>query len=237
MAVYERISADLAQQVRSGLLVPGERLPSEGELAQRYGVTRMTIRHAVEQLVRDGLLFRRWGVGTFVAEERPAYRSFNRLQSFAEDIAAEGRALMTKVLIQEEVAAPPAVAEALALAQGAPVVRWERVRLLENRPVALQHSWVPLSICPLLPRLALVNGSLYATLAAEGGVKLGSAEQTVVPVAAGRPEAAALAVPRGTPLLRIERVTRDVNAQVVELARSWTVADLPIVMRLTRGER
>ena len=235
MAAYERIKTNIAEQIWSGHFQPGERLPSEGELARHYGVTRMTVRHALDQLVRDGLVQTRWGVGTFVSGGEPAFRTFNRLRSLSEEIAEGGRTLGTKILVQAEAAASKDIAEKLSLNEGVRVARLQRVRMLEGRPVALQDSWVPLSVCPSLAQVELIEGSLYKTLMAQG-IVLGSAVQTVTAVSAKKDQSALLGVPKGAPLLQVDRLTSDSGGRLIELAWSWTVADLPIVMRLTRNE-
>lgn len=237
MPAYERIRADIAQQIESNLIEAGERLPSEDELAKRYGVTRMTVRHALEQLVSDGLIQRRWGVGTFVLGALPPHRTFNRLQSLSEELATEGKALATKVLEQVQADADREIAEKLELEPGASVVSVQRVRSLNGRPVALQHSWIPLAVCPRLVRLTLSEGSLYATLAAEAAVVFGAADQVVTAVPAEGPVAEHLAVRKGSALLHIERLTYDTGGRAIEFARSWTAADLPIVMRLSRATK
>jgi GntR family transcriptional regulator len=100
---YERIRADLESQVRSGILRPGAQIPSESALAEQYGVTRMTVRQALEQLSSDGVLVERRGLGTFVAEPRATYRKLNRLSSFRDEVGVEGHKVDTEVKAREVV--------------------------------------------------------------------------------------------------------------------------------------
>lgn len=234
-AAYERIRADIGHKIASGQVAVGERLPPEQALAKRYGVTRMTVRHAVDHLLADGLVTRKWGVGTFISDPRPAHRSFNRLQGLAEEMANEGRELRTEVLALEEIAPmPEEIAKALALDGEAVAVFLKRLRFLEDRAVSLQHSWLPFSICPSLVRVPLVGGSLYATLKEEAGIELSTAEQTVTAVAARKAEAELLEIRPGAPLLSVERCTIDTKGRVIEYAHSWSIPEMPVVMRLNR---
>ncbi len=237
MPAYERIRTDIAHQIASRVIEAGDRLPSEDELARHYGVTRMTVRHALDHLVTDGLIKRRWGVGTFVLGALPPHRTVNRLQSLTEELTTAGKLLTTKIVEQLQTSADGEIAEKLDLEPGASVVSLRRLRSLDGRPVAVQHSWVPMAVCPTLSRAALINGSLYATLTAEAGVALGAADQVVTAIGADHVLSELLQVRKGAALIHTERVTFDAGGRPVEFARSWTAPDLPIVMRLSRAPK
>jgi GntR family transcriptional regulator len=231
---YERISEDLTERIESGEMNPGERLPGEHDLAARYGVTRMTVRHALSSLVERGLIYRRHGVGTFVADPSRRRRSLNRLTSFTEDMAVGSREVVTTLLQKDVRVADADVAAALELSDGAEVIYIARLRTVNDCPSALQSSWVPYGRCPALARQDLIEQSLYKTLERACDVTLKYADQHIRAVAAGEEEASALEVEAGSPLLRTERITRDDRDVAVELARSWTRPEFELVTRLER---
>lgn len=231
---YERISEDISERIESGEMSPGERLPAENDLASRYGVTRMTVRHALSSLVDRGLIYRRHGVGTFVADPSRRRRSLNRLTSFTEDMEAGSRKVETTTRIKEVLVPEAEVLTALGLGDGAEAIYFSRLRTVDGCPSALQNSWVPLGRCPALARQELIEDSLYKTLERSCDVVLKYADQHITAVAAGDEQAKALDVPVGSPLLRTERITRDDRDVAVELALSWTRPEFELVTRLER---
>ncbi len=208
-------------EILDGLLAssePGQRLPSERELAERYGVARMTVRGVLGRLASEGLVYRIQGQGTFVAQPRVAQPS--TLTSFSEDMAARGMRPGTIVLAQEVVPASDAVAHRLELAAGEPIVRIERIRSGDGEPIALERTHLPAARFPGLDEVDLVSASLYATLASVYGCELATSEQRIAAVGVGDAEAHLLHIEPATPALRIERVTRDGEGAVIEFVRS-----------------
>ncbi len=197
---------------------PGERLPSERELASRHGVARMTVRGAIDQLVRDGRVHRVQGQGTFVSEPRIAQSA--SLTSFSEDMAARGMVPSSIVLAQEVVPSVSAVALALELPEGEPIVRIERIRQGDGDPIALERSHLPARRFRGLDQVPLSDRSLYQVLHDEFGCELGTSEQRIAAVALSDAEAHLLHTASDTPALRIERVTRDTERSPVEFVRS-----------------
>lgn len=216
------------QQIRDALraemakLPPGARIEGEAGLAQRYGVTRVTIRHALSGLVAEGLLVRQQGRGTFVLERPAAARPLSRLTSFSEDVSHLGVEISTTMLVQEEISPPSNIRHQLALDEGAHAIHLARVRAFDGQPVAIQHAWIPAGLCPSLAWEPLRNGSLYQTLEQRFGIRLVRAEQRISAVTATREQASLLKVKQRSPLLHIERRTFDASGRPVEYALSWT---------------
>lgn len=217
--LYTRLQDHLRALVADGRLSPHERVPSERELSERFGVSRMTARHALSQLVAEGVLYRRRGAGTFVAEPK-IRQGLLTLTGFTEDMLARGLRPGARVLDLGVHAAPPEVAAALEIAAGEPVVRIERLRLADDQPMALERSHLPAGRFPGLERHSLHDRSLYRVLAEEYGLVLRSARQTLEPAAAGRREADALQIKRGALLLLLERTTYDDAGRPIEFVRS-----------------
>ncbi|WP_068800541.1 GntR family transcriptional regulator [Pseudonocardia sp. HH130630-07] len=229
---YQVIYQDLSAQIASGSLAPDVQLPSEADLAERYGVSRMTVRQAVRQLQDEQLLVRRRGAGTFVTRPSAQRRRLNRLGSFAQEMGTDETRVRTRLRGHETVAAPEEVRDRLGLGAGQEVIRIERLRLVDDRPAALQVSWLPYAQVPLLARADLSSGSLYRTIREQYGLRLTWADQEVTASAASAEQARALEVRRGAPLIASVRITHDQGSTPVEFARSWTRPEFPLSIRL-----
>ncbi|MBK0868928.1 GntR family transcriptional regulator [Saccharopolyspora sp. HNM0986] len=227
--MYEVIRGDLLEQITTGSLPPEDRLPSEKELAERYGVSRMTVRQALDALVRERLVVRRRGAGSFVAPPRVRSRRLNRLGPFGDEVAEE----VTTTELRRAVVHPPGrVGEVLGLDETAEVVRLFRLRTVDGTPAAVQESWVPVAAAPGLARAELVAGSLYRTLAERCGVAVSWAEQEITACAATKELAGLLQVAVRAPLTEAHRTAHDESGLAVEYALSWTRPEFPFVVRL-----
>lgn len=194
------------QQLREllvGLAVPGRAIPSERELVATYGVSRETVRKAVDGLVADGLLRRTPGLGTFAVQ--PRLESTLHLASFSQDMRRRGLRPASRLLSVEREAPPNAVATALELADGEPAWHLVRVRLADDAPIAHEDGWYPAGLFPGLDRHDLAVRSLYELLGAEYGRWIDRAEQDLWAETADAALAATLAAPPGMPLLAFRR--------------------------------
>jgi GntR family transcriptional regulator len=234
VSTHERIASDLRGRIESGELGTAERLPGEEALADGYGVARMTVRHALTSLAEAGYVYRRHGVGTFVADPARRRRSLSGLRSFREEMEEAGRTVSTRLLASAVEPAGADVAAALAIAAGEEVVFLARLRDVDGEPMALQHSWLPAALCPGLEQDAGAADSLYAALEERYGVRPEYADQRIAAVAADAERAAALDVAAGSPLLQIERTARDSRDRAVEVARSWSRPDFELFTHLER---
>lgn len=194
------VLADLA--VRE--LGPDVAIPSERELMTTYGVSRATVRRAIDTLVTDGLLRRIHGKGTFVA--RPRLESTLHLASFSQDMRRRGLTPSTRSLGIERELPPTDVAAALALGRSGEAWRIERVRLADGQPIALEQGWYPEAALPGLDREDL-GGSLYEVFRTRYGHTIDAAEQTLWGETADVTLARRLDAPIHTPLLVFRRVS------------------------------
>lgn len=199
-------------------LGPGEKLPSERWLAERYGVARMTARRAVDRLVVAGSAYRVPGQGTFVADARLAQPE--ELTSFSEDMRQRGLEPSSDVLVQEVLAAPASIARQLEIAPDDWVLRIERVRRADGEPIAIERAHLPAGRFPGLEQEDLSRGSLYELLRRRWGVEIQVAEQAITAAPVADEEAELLGTVVGAPALFISRTTRDHDGLVVEWVRS-----------------
>ncbi|MFF2021554.1 GntR family transcriptional regulator [Streptomyces sp. NPDC058171] len=210
--LYFQLAQQLEAAIERGTLTPGSLLGNEIELAGRLGLSRPTVRQAIQSLVDKGLLVRRRGVGTQVVHsqvKRPL-----ELSSLYDDLAAAGQRPATRVTVNGLVPATAEVAVALGVAEGAEVHRIERLRLAHGAPLAYLRNHLPAGLLALeTPRLE--STGLYRMLRA-AGITLHSARQSVGARAATAGEAELLAEPEGAPLLTMGRTTFDDTGRAVE---------------------
>ncbi|MDI3298041.1 MAG: GntR family transcriptional regulator [Bacillota bacterium] len=223
---HEQILGRLLEAIQGGELPVGARLPSERELAERFGVSRMTGRRALQELVELGLAERQVGRGSFVVQVK-VRQQLQGLTSFTEDMRALGMRPSSRVL---DVARRLPDAEAqrlLGLRRGEPVLYLKRLRLADGRPMALEINHLPLVRLPgleSLPREAL-EGSLYELFGSRWDRRPASATQTLEADLAGPEEARLLEVRPGAPILRITRLSRDQDGIPLEFVRSYYPGD------------
>ena len=199
-------------------LSPGTALPSERVLADRYGVARMTVRGEIDRLTSEGLTYRVHGRGTFVAEPRVAQELI--LSSFSEDMRARGLSPGSNVLARELVEASDGLALRLELAPAAKVLRLDRVRTADGRPLAVEEAYVPTSRYPGIEDVDFSDASLFEVLSDGWNVRLRDADQRVVAVAIDAEDAKVLKVAPGSAGLRFQTLTRDADGTPVYYAIS-----------------
>lgn len=222
--LYFQIKSRLLDGIETGRYKPGDRIPSERELTDEFGVSRMTARQALKELENQGYLYRVQGKGTFVATPK-LDQPLMALTSFTEDMRRRGMTAAARVLSVGEPPAGPHVGRALGIDSGAQVFRLERLRLADGQPMALEISHVPVEVCPGLADVDFSSTSLYFVLAERFGIRLRHGGQSLEAVSAGSYEAEVLQVREGVPLLLMERLAYGEGDRRVEFVRSWYRGD------------
>jgi GntR family transcriptional regulator len=223
--VHAQIEQWLMEQITAGLVVPGDRLPGERDLAAALRVSRMTLRRALDDLARRGVLVRLPGRsgGAFVAEPKIDC-DLTGLAGFTEQMRRAHRRAGATVLTAATVEAAQDVAAALRVPVGAPVHQLVRIRSADGATLALERSWLPAGHLPGLLQHPL-TGSIYELLAERYDLAPHTAVEYLEPVSATSADAAALGVPRGAPLMQVERTALSVAGLPVEFARDLYRAD------------
>ncbi len=203
---YYRVKEALLERITEGVLPPGALVPSEPELCDEFGVSRITVRKAIGDLVHEGKLRTVQGKGTFVMAPKLQERFVQRAFGIHEDMERRGLRLTTTVLHQEVIPAPPEVAARLEVRRGEPVHLLERLRSVEDDKLLLSTTYIPAFLCPGLVDDDLSSGSLYRLLRERYGVKIGRGERSLEAVAAGQREARLLDLALASPLLLLDTV-------------------------------
>ncbi|MFJ9179170.1 GntR family transcriptional regulator [Streptomyces sp. NPDC102360] len=210
--LYFQFAQQLQQLIESGVLPPGTRLSNEIALADQFGLSRPTMRQAMQHLVDKGLLARKRGVGTQVVTNR--IRRQVELSSLYDDLERDGRHPRTKVLSVTTRPADAEVAAALRIGEGVDVLTVERVRFADDQPIALLRNHLPAGLVDLTAD-ALAETGLYQLLR-RSGVDLSSAQQAIGARRATATEARLLEESRGATLLTMTRTAYDDAGSPVE---------------------
>jgi GntR family transcriptional regulator len=234
--LYVQIKRLLEREIADSALPPHSRVPSERELSEQYGISRMTARQALAELIHEGRLYTSAGKGTFVAEPK-INQSVHSLTSFSEDMRARGVTPTTRLLRREIIVANPVVAERLRLARQAPVICLERLRLGNTEPMAIEIAFLAFEGMEQLMHMDL-EGSLYALLRHEFNLIPATAIQECEAALAPPRERLLLHLRRGAPVLKIQRTTFDSQQRPFEYVQSIYRGDrYRFVARLVREGR
>lgn len=212
-------------EIAEGRLAPGARLPPERELCERLSISRVTLRKALGRLVSDGVLESSHGRGWFVARGGASRKDWpNSLESFSETAERMGLVATSRILRWEVAAATLDEAEELSIAPGTPVFHLERVRLLNDVPIAIDDSRVPTDLVPGLDDVDFSRASLYDELA-KAGLDLGRAESTIEAREADEFVSANLSIPIGKPVLVMRQVVVDAADRPMFMSRILYAGD------------
>lgn len=222
-SLVEQVRDSLLDDLIAGKLAPGAKLANENELADRFGVSRATVRDAVRGLMDAGYLARRHGSGTYVTSAPRTRHPLETTVSYTAMIREAGHKPAETILSKG--VRPPAEAERdlLGLANGESVIEVERIRLAGRRPVIYSLDRIPVGMLGDYSDEAL-DSSLYALLQ-DAGHQVAHASAQLIPTVANAKLARLLVVKRGTPLLHIDQVDFDQRGRPVMLSHEWHVAD------------
>ncbi|MBS1251847.1 MAG: HTH-type transcriptional repressor YvoA [Anaerolineales bacterium] len=207
LPLYFQLKELLRQEIEGGKWQPRQRLPSETELCQTFGISRTVVRQALRELEYEGLLYREQGKGTFVAEPKISESLMQDLSGFYEDMVAQGLTPVTKVLMREVQPATGKVADYLQVEPGDKVIVVERLRSIDDEPILLVTTYLPYDICPELVEEDWGAQSLYALLEDKYGFELSHGRRTIEAVAADQYESELLSIEEGAPLILLDSVS------------------------------
>jgi GntR family transcriptional regulator len=212
---YRQLAGLLREQIRAEQPEDGlYQLPSENDLASLHGLTRATVRHALDVLERDGWIYREKGKGSFAAVRR-VEQEVTQLVSTTEAMRQRGWSMVTRILSLEKMEAPTHVAKELEVDSGVSVYEVCRLRIVDDSPLSIQTAYLPETLCPGLEENDL-SGSLYRLLEGRYGLRLWTGHETLRARCSTPYEARLLQTRKGAPVMYAERTTYASTGEAVE---------------------
>ncbi|MFT8322264.1 MAG: GntR family transcriptional regulator [Bacillus sp. (in: firmicutes)] len=214
--IYFQLEMEIKELIKD--LQPGDPISSEREFSEKYDISRMTVRQAINNLVNEGILVRKRGKGTFVAVPK-VEQPLSGLTSFSEDMRSRGLTPKTKILDFQVIPSNRSVARKLMIEEGELVYEVRRLRLADDIPMALETSYLPVSLIKELSK-EIVNASLYDYVEKELKLQISHATQTLESSLSQKQESALLQLKDGSPVLLMERYSYLTNGTPFEYVKS-----------------
>jgi GntR family transcriptional regulator len=221
--IYHQLEESLKQQIESGILKEEEAIPSEREFADKFQISRMTVRQAINNLVSEGYLNRQKGRGTFVNKKK-VEQELQGMTSFTEDMVSRGMTPSSKLLSFEILPADKKTAGDLLLAENDQVYKIKRIRLADGAPMALETAYIPVKHVPGLTE-ENSNQSLYRYIEENLMLSISEAKQEIEASIANIQEAEDLGIAEGAPILCMIRTSYLLDGTPFELVKSSFRAD------------
>ena len=213
---YIQLMDILKLKVQQAEWVPGDQIPGEQDLCERYQVSRTVVRQALRELEYDGVITRQKGKGTFISLPKISEGLVQKLTGFYQDMVERGLKPGSQVLHQDVSPSSEKVARFLNIEPGEEVIDIQRLRFINDEPIQLVTTFIPFKICPSLASADLTNQSLYAYLEEECGIVLTKGHRYIEAVLANDHEAAQLGIERGAPLLMLDSVSYSEDGRPIE---------------------
>jgi len=222
---YAQIKEYLRQQIAQGHLLPGTLLPSEADLCATFDVSRIVVRRALQELEYEGLIYRRRGKGSFVAEPKVHEQLVQRLTGFYQDMVDQGHRVLNHVLRLETVGADGNIGQRLQVPTDGVLIVCERLRLVDEKPVNFSVSYVPLALCAELLDADLTQRSLYAFLEERCGQPITHGQRTIEAALPTRQIADLLDIDSDLPVFKITNICYLRNGTPVEYSIGYHRSD------------
>ena len=215
--IYLQVKESILNDIQRGVYLPGSCLPSEHDFCEEFSASRMTIRHAIDELCYEGVLYRVHGKGTFVMAEK-FFKSMSTLQGNSYDIRQWGMEPSCKLLQIRELKADRSLATSFQTTIGTPLILIVRLRYADGTPLTIEKAYYPAAECAFLKDYDLENNSIY-TILREHGIKLHRANQYIEAVALSKEEAQTLEVDIHAPSLLVVRQSFNSAGKVIEYVK------------------
>lgn len=222
--LYGQIKDLLRQKILDGSYPPHTKLPSESELMAQFDVSRITVRQAIRDLQKEGLVFTLQGKGSFVSKPK-AVQDLAHLQGFREAMGRKGYETYSRLISAREVPADSNVTRAFDWKGPQPVVKIQRVRYLNRAPISLDVSYFPPEIGHRLLEEDLQTRDIFDILENDYALALGAAELVIDATVSDENLSRQLSIEEGSPILRIERMTRTVDGRPIDYEHLFYIGD------------
>lgn len=227
MPLYYQLQQTIIEKINSGIFEENEIFPTEQVIIKESGLSRTTVRQAIDNLVNEGYLEKRRGVGTFVTSRKRNYWDLEKLRSFREEVEMRGSVSSTKLLFIEKIDSN----EKLGKIFGEDIKKFyklERLRYRDETPVILVTTYVPMNYAEGLEKYDLSNNSLFDILKKDYGVKIGYAEKEFRSNIVDKNDANYLDIGEGAPIQKVDTITYDEKGIPIEYSISRDRGDISV---------
>ncbi|HBH13126.1 MAG TPA: GntR family transcriptional regulator [Clostridiales bacterium] len=216
--LYSQLEEIIRDEIDSGKINPGQAIPSERELSKIYGLSRMTVRHALNRLVSAGLLTRVSGKGTYVSAPKINFRALT-LEGLREQTYQMGKDFSSTLINFEKILAEGSIVQNLKVLQDTPIYKIERLFHVDNVPISMHKSYIPCELAPGLMDHDLTNESLYTFLREKYDIVMNRANETLETILASPGEMLLLDVPSGAPIFLLRITMFDQKDRPIEYVK------------------
>ena len=204
--LYHQLENVIKEKIDAKQFKPGEQIPSERDLSEKYDVSRMTIKKAIDKLVEQGILHRKRGKGTFISKEENRIDTLQELIGFNKRVKMLGDKPSSILLERKLIKSDDFISKKLNIAKESDIIFTRRIRLSNEIPKAYEESYIPKDICPKILEIDLERESIYNTFM-ETGNRPTKARQKIEAISVDEPIKEVLNMEIGTPILKIDRIT------------------------------
>ncbi len=222
--LYSQLKELLRTKILDGSYPSHSQMPSESELGKIYKVSRITVRQALSDLQKEGLIFKIHGKGTFVSKPK-AFQNVSKLQGLAEAMSQMGYEVINQLRSFKFVPANTQIANRLKISEGTQVAEIKRVRLINREPVSLEITYLPKALGEQLEKADLVTRDIFLIIENDCGIALGHADLAIDAVLAEAELTQALKVEEGAPIMRIERLTHAADGTPIDFEHLYYRGD------------
>ena len=216
--LYVQLEEILRLSIANNEWEANQLIPSENELSKTYGLSRMTVRSVIINLVNEGLLYRVQGKGTYVSPPKISTRS-PAYQGIREQLEMQGYKIETKIIEHIQIIPDNRIMGILGVARNEKVVFIKRVRIADGIPVSIHNSYIPVRLCPIIPMGELETEQLCTIIEKRYGLRAASVSETLESVLASEEEAKLLMIEKRHPLLLLEDINRTKEGRVFEYTK------------------
>ncbi len=222
--LYYQLYDILYSDIQNGTYKPGELLPTENEMIAQYGVSRITVRKAMDMLMNEGLIGKRRGYGAYV-EQKKMEQTLNKVVHFSNDMERRGYSSSVKMLANEKVSANKTIAQDLNIPEGSPLIHVNRLRYANNEPMCIESAYLIYDWCPNVLNFDFAKISLRNYLADNYQIVWKKAVQKIFAVKASARFASYLNIKDGDPMIYIERISYTQDGKPGEYLQSYYRGD------------
>lgn len=233
--LYMQLKQIIKEDIQKGVYQPGQKLPPEAEIGSTYGVSRITVRRAISDLVEEGVLHSQQGKGSYVRESKEK-RELIYVGSFSDLTTASGKTPSVQILSNRIISADEKLAETFRIKTGDPVLKLQRLLFIDNQPFIIEVSYFHLGLMPEIEKFIGESLSTYQVMKNRYDIEPAYSEKTLEMILATEYECSLFHCDRGTPLYQLDKVSYDNQDRPLHYSQSIYVAS-KVIFTINTGKR